>query len=97
MATRGREDRTRDFFRARRTRVRSTPGIELPAEYDAKIRLLENFSPKTLNDDKAVRDWIDMFTMWPTKLTPGLRAQIDDRAGRATGCRPTGASRRRCW
>ena len=35
------------------------------------MRLLESFSPKTLNDDIAVRDWIDMFTMWPTKPTPG--------------------------
>ena len=51
-------------------------GIELPPEVDAKNRLLENFSPKTLNDDRAVQDWIEMFTMWPTKATPGLRAQL---------------------
>ena len=44
------------------------------------MRLLESFSPKTLNDDTAVRDWIDMFTMWPTKPTPGLQAQIERRA-----------------
>ncbi len=36
-----------------------------------------NFSPTTLNNDAAVRDWIDMFTMWPTKPTPGLMAQIE--------------------
>jgi pimeloyl-ACP methyl ester carboxylesterase len=40
------------------------------------VRLLESFSPKTLNDDVAVRDWIDMFTMWPTKPTAGLKTQL---------------------
>jgi pimeloyl-ACP methyl ester carboxylesterase len=75
MATRGRHDRTRDFFRtAELDLVRS--GVSLPPSYDAKVRLLENFSPKTLNDDAAVRDWIDMFTMWPTKPTPGVMTQV---------------------
>ena len=76
MATRGRDDRTRDFFRAAE-RDLAESGIELPASYEAKVRLLESFSPKTLNDERAVRDWIDMFTMWPTKSTPGLRCHID--------------------
>jgi len=74
MATRGREDRTRDFFRAAEEELFES-GAELPPKYDARVRLLENFSRKTLNDDQAVRDWIDMFTMWPTKPTPGLRSQ----------------------
>ena len=52
-------------------------GLDLPVAYDAKVRLLESFSPKTLNDDNAVRDWIDMFTLWPTKPTPGMRAQSE--------------------
>jgi pimeloyl-ACP methyl ester carboxylesterase len=76
MATRGREDRMRDFGRTAERDLLAA-GIELPPSFDAKIRLLENFSPTTLNDDKAVRDWIDMFTMWPTKATPGLHAQVD--------------------
>jgi pimeloyl-ACP methyl ester carboxylesterase len=76
MATRGRHDRTRDFFRAAERELADS-GVVLPPAYDAKVRLLESFSPKTLNDDALVRDWIDMFTMWPTKLTPGLRAQTD--------------------
>jgi pimeloyl-ACP methyl ester carboxylesterase len=76
MATRGRHDRTRDFFRTAE-RALADAGIELPAAYDAKLRLLESFSPATLNDDRAARDWIDMFTMWPSKPTPGTRAQLD--------------------
>jgi pimeloyl-ACP methyl ester carboxylesterase len=76
MATRGRHDRARDFFRTAE-RDLAESGVALPASYEAKVRLLESFSPKTLNDDALVRDWIDMFTMWPTKSTPGLRAQTD--------------------
>jgi len=76
MATRGRHDRTRDFFRVAELDLADS-GVVLPPAYDAKVRLLESFSPKTLNDDELVRDWIDMFTMWPTKSTPGLRAQTD--------------------
>ncbi|MBD0323874.1 MAG: alpha/beta hydrolase [Aldersonia sp.] len=75
MATRGRQDKTRDFFRVAEWELAES-GVRLPKSYDAKIRLLESFSPRTLNDDRAVADWIDMFTMWPTKQTPGLRTQL---------------------
>lgn len=76
MATRGRHDRTRDFFYESEVALAAS-GARLPAEYDAKVRLLEGFSRKTLNDDAAVKDWIAMFTMWPIKQTPGLRCQLD--------------------
>jgi pimeloyl-ACP methyl ester carboxylesterase len=74
MATRGRHDCAREFFRTAERDFANT-GVQLPPSYEAKLRLLESFSPKTLNDDKAVRDWIDTFTMWPTKSTSGVRAQ----------------------
>jgi pimeloyl-ACP methyl ester carboxylesterase len=76
MATRGRHDRARDFF-GTAERELADSGVELPASYGAKLRLLESFSPTTLNDDVAVGDWIDMFTMWPSRPTPGMRAQLD--------------------
>jgi pimeloyl-ACP methyl ester carboxylesterase len=75
MATRGRADRAREFFRNAEWEFADS-GIRLPPSFDAKIRLLESFSPRTLNDDRAVADWIDMFTMWPTKPTPGLRTHL---------------------
>ena len=75
MATGGRHDRTRDFFRTAERDLTGS-GAQLPPSYDAKMRLIEGFSPKTLNDDQKVRDWIEMFTMWPVKSTPGLRSQI---------------------
>jgi pimeloyl-ACP methyl ester carboxylesterase len=74
MATRGRHDRTREFFRTAE-RDLANAGVQLPATYEAKLRLIESFSPKTLNNEDSVRDWIDTFTVWPPKLTPGIRAQ----------------------
>ncbi|MGB2922495.1 MAG: alpha/beta hydrolase [Mycobacterium sp.] len=75
MATRGRHDRSRDFFWKGELALAES-GVALPVEFEAKVRLLESFSPKTLNDDSAVRDWIDMFTMWPQKPTPGMRTHL---------------------
>jgi pimeloyl-ACP methyl ester carboxylesterase len=75
MATCGRHDRTRDFFRVAEWELAQS-GVRLPPSYDAKVRLLESFSPKTLNDDRVVGDWIETFTMWPTKPTPGLVSQL---------------------
>lgn len=74
LATRGREDRVRKFVREAELEL-AVAGIRLPPAFEAKVRLLENFSPRTLNNDQASRDWIDTFTMWPTKSTPGVIAQ----------------------
>jgi pimeloyl-ACP methyl ester carboxylesterase len=74
MATRGRLDKAREFFRDAEDEFAAS-GIQLPVAYDAKIRLLESFSPKTLSNDEAVAEWIGMFNVWPIKLTPGLVRQ----------------------
>jgi len=76
MATRGRMDNARQFFHDTEAESYSS-GFHQPAAYQAKMRLLENFSRKTLNDDEVVADWIAMFSTWPTKPTPGLRCQLD--------------------
>lgn len=78
MATRGRHDRAREFFRDAERELAES-GVQLPPAFDAKVRMLENFSPKTLDDDQFVRDWSEMFMMWPTKQSPGLRTQLDVR------------------
>ena len=95
MGTRGRVDRTRENFRVAEQMLEDA-GIELPPEYAAKVRVLENFSPRTINDETVIADWIDMFTAFPIKRTPGWEAQLTV-SPRATGCRPTGRSRPRCW
>ncbi len=74
MATRGRLDRARDFFRTAENDLAAS-GVQLPTTYDAKIRLLESFSPKTLNNEDTVADWIGMFNIWPIKVTPGVIRQ----------------------
>jgi pimeloyl-ACP methyl ester carboxylesterase len=74
MATRGRLDKARDFFRTAEDELAAS-GVQIPTAYDAKIRLLESFSPKTLSNDEAVAEWISMFTIWPVKITPGIIRQ----------------------
>jgi pimeloyl-ACP methyl ester carboxylesterase len=76
MATRGRLDRARQFFHDAEVELYAS-GAQVPVSYDARSRLLESFSRKTLNDDVAVGDWIAMFSTWPIKQTPGLRCQLD--------------------
>lgn len=76
MATRGRLDRARQSFHEAEAELYQS-GIQLPPVYEAKVRLLENFSRKTLNDDAAIADWVTMFSTWPVKRTSGLRCQMD--------------------
>ena len=73
MGTRGRVDERKSFRTAEVELAAS--GIELPAAYAAKVRILENFSPKTINDAHAIGEWFEMFTAFPLKRTPGWRAQ----------------------
>jgi pimeloyl-ACP methyl ester carboxylesterase len=75
MATGGRHDRTRRFFNTAERELAHS-GVTLPSRYDAKVRMLESFSPTTLNDERAISDWIEMFTLWPMKSTPGFRTQL---------------------
>ncbi|WP_144206010.1 alpha/beta fold hydrolase [Mycobacterium tilburgii] len=75
MATRGRLDRARQGFYDGEVQLHSS-NIELPPAYEAKVRVLESFSRKTINDDVLVADWITMFRTWPVKRTPGLRTQL---------------------
>ncbi|MCB0925581.1 MAG: alpha/beta hydrolase [Mycobacterium sp.] len=74
MGTRGRLDDTRTAFRAADIALAES-GVDLPAAYAAKVRVLENFSPKTINSP-AVREWLEMFAAFPVRRTPGLRAQL---------------------
>ena len=76
MAAAGRYDYTREFLvAAEHERVAWDPAP--PPEVDAGVRLLQAVSRKTLTDETAATEWIDMFVKAPTKLTPGLDCQID--------------------
>ncbi len=74
MGTRGRVDPTRLAFRTADLEL-ADAGIDLPNSFAAKIRILENFSPKTINSP-AIDEWLQMFNAFPLKRTPGWRAQL---------------------
>ncbi|NKQ55821.1 alpha/beta hydrolase [Amycolatopsis sp. K13G38] len=75
MATRGRPDAMRATMGAAERALRDS-GVELPACYEAVLRAVQNLSPRTLNDDFRIQDWLDVFEMSPTAWTPGVRAQL---------------------
>ncbi|HPX36522.1 MAG TPA: alpha/beta hydrolase [Mycobacterium sp.] len=74
MGTRGRLDDTRKAFRSADLALAES-GVEIPAAYAAKVRVLENFSPKTINSP-AIGEWLEVFTAFPLRRTPGWRAQL---------------------
>lgn len=76
MAVRGRHDRMRDLWHAAEIELAGA-GVELTPKYNVKTRLLDNFSPKTLNDEAAVAKWIAMISASPISVTPGLRQQFE--------------------
>jgi pimeloyl-ACP methyl ester carboxylesterase len=75
MGTRGRVDTTRQLFR-KADEALVDSGVELPPAYAAKVRVLENFSPKTINDGTVAGEWFDMFAAFPFKRTSGWTAQL---------------------
>ena len=77
MASRARPDAFSLAFAAAE-RAYYDSGVSLPADYDAVNRALQNLSPATLQDDEAVRDWLDVFEFAPpARADPGQRAQLD--------------------
>jgi pimeloyl-ACP methyl ester carboxylesterase len=62
VATRGRPDPVGEaLVRAEDACVRA--GVRLPPEYQAFVRLAQNLSPRTLADDRAVAEWLDLFEL----------------------------------
>lgn len=74
MGTRGRVDTTRIAFRTADLELADAE-IDLPPSFGAKVRILENFSPKTINSP-MIEEWVQMFTAFPLKRTLGWRAQL---------------------
>ncbi|GAA3339028.1 alpha/beta fold hydrolase [Amorphoplanes nipponensis] len=75
MATRGRTDR----LRAELTRAEielHDAGITLPPRYAAVVRALKSLSPRTLDDERQVADWLELFEFSPA-AGPGQRAQME--------------------
>ncbi|MFE7482287.1 alpha/beta fold hydrolase [Streptomyces sp. NPDC057552] len=62
VATRGRPDPVGEAL-ARAEDACARAGIRLPPEYQASVRLAQNLSPRTLADDRAVTEWLDIFEL----------------------------------
>lgn len=62
MAVRARSDVIRRALSAGEKELTSS-GAKLPAGYEASVGVLQMFSPATLNDDAAIRTWLDIYEM----------------------------------
>ncbi|MFJ9622916.1 alpha/beta fold hydrolase [Streptomyces sp. NPDC101181] len=72
VATRGRPDPVGEALTRAETAC-ARAGVRLPPEYEASVRLVQNLSPRTLADEQAVEEWLDVFE---------LAALTGDRAAR---------------
>lgn len=70
-ATRGRPDAVGEAV-ARAEAALAAAGTGLPAEYEALVRLVQNLSPRTLADEGAAAEWLDLFEF--AALTGGSSA-----------------------
>ncbi len=65
MATRGRTDALRAALSAAWSELDDS-GIVLPQKYEAIVRATQYLSPRTLNNEQRIRDWLDIFEMSPS-------------------------------
>ncbi|NLU82276.1 alpha/beta hydrolase [Rhodococcus sp. HNM0569] len=52
-------------------------GVGLPAKYQAAVTAVMNLSPASLVDQRAARDWLDLFEFSSGPLSRGVRAQLE--------------------
>lgn len=62
MATRGRTDALRAAMSVAEADLLGSD-VSLPPRYAAVVQAMQYLSPRTLNDDQCVRDWLDIFEM----------------------------------
>jgi pimeloyl-ACP methyl ester carboxylesterase len=77
IATRGRTDPLNEALSLGEIDILDS-GIELPWRYAAYMRLIQGFSPSTLNDDQRVQDWLDIMEITPfSSLMNRSQLQLD--------------------
>ncbi|MFI1993512.1 alpha/beta fold hydrolase [Actinoplanes sp. NPDC020271] len=52
-------------------------GTKLPAEYLGAVRAALNLSPRTLADDRAAQDWLDIFRLPMPEEADGAASRLD--------------------
>jgi pimeloyl-ACP methyl ester carboxylesterase len=75
LATRGRPDVMGSAL-ARAERELYDLGVALPPRYDAVVQALTNLSPRTLDDPRLARDWLEILELTSGRGA-GVRAQLD--------------------
>jgi pimeloyl-ACP methyl ester carboxylesterase len=75
IATRGRTDVARATLTRGAVKLLQDD-VELPPDYDAATRAFQYLSPETLNDDRNVTDWLEIFAAFRS-TGPGLLAQTE--------------------
>jgi pimeloyl-ACP methyl ester carboxylesterase len=73
MGTRGRTDALRAALSAASSELDDS-GVVLPPKYAATVRAMQYLSPRTLNNEQWIRDWLDIFELSPQDADIG-RAQ----------------------
>lgn len=68
MATRGRTDPLSTAASEAELELFDS-GVKLPARYEAVVSVTRAFSRRTLNDERAVRDWLDIFELSPVSIS----------------------------
>jgi pimeloyl-ACP methyl ester carboxylesterase len=63
LGTRGRPDALRSALSAGRAEYEDS-GMELPPRYAAAIQAMQYLSPRTMNDERLIRDWLDTFELY---------------------------------
>jgi pimeloyl-ACP methyl ester carboxylesterase len=64
MATRGRTDALQALRQSAVAELEDSE-IVLPLKYAAVVRAMQYLSPQTMNNEPLIRDWLDMFELWP--------------------------------
>ncbi|MET7641300.1 alpha/beta hydrolase [Streptomyces sp. NPDC005438] len=77
MATRGRTDAMREEASLAERQLLDS-GVRLPPRYAATVQAMQFLSPRTLDDDRGIRDWLDILELSADAAhTPGYRAQLE--------------------
>ncbi|MFJ8013289.1 alpha/beta fold hydrolase [Streptomyces sp. NPDC096339] len=74
MATCGRADALVTAMSAAELDIHDS-GVKPRPRYAAYVHAIQNLSPRTLNDEERLRDWLDIFRMSMPDL-PAVRAQL---------------------
>jgi pimeloyl-ACP methyl ester carboxylesterase len=74
MATRGRSDALATAMSRAEIEMHDS-GVPVPPRYTAVLHALQSLSPRTLNDERQIRDWLDIFELSAATL-PAARGQL---------------------